>query len=1138
MFGNISLMQKPYQDVIVEGKWESLEEFLDDDEAFSMAYPMMTVAKDTAFHIAVHSKSEQPLKSLLERVANYDEHIREDRDNVLNPTNAPETTDLHEAAINHVGDGYFTDGHMNFDHMIMITNLLNTTNAYENTVLHEAAINHNIEAVKLLVEGRPFTPVQRLSVEERCYVTPLQLLERNKSGQTPLFKAAAFGSTKVVKYLASQPNQMTYSDNGHKKLQDVHRINNDGFSILHAAIRGEHFGVQYSLYLYLINFFIFHKRTAIELLKLDQGLAELKTENGMTSLHLLTNLRSAFTNKFRDHLWPRLLYHCISTGDDNYDNADNIFEKMVDQNDGEVGGEVDQNDGKFGGKVDQNDGKVGGEQNDGKVGGEVDQNDGKVGGNQNPSPEWKIILETISKSANSLWNYFIKGRSFFFFFLNYLCTIFAVLETIYKLFWNLFIKDSLWPTAREIWVEKRKLHFAFKLARELIKNDHSWNQSYTQDTINDYRSSPSDKPRNKEPSSPTEEMPGPNIIVKEPSPITDLIIEIPMVEDVLEISIEEEPIIKVETPLLAATRRGVTELVKEILKKHPQAVEHVSHKKQNILHVAASYRRGDIFEHVKKMEIPTRRLIMGIDEKGYTVLHHVADTENYNGGTRSGPAYQFQEELEWFQRVEKIMPPYFTQHLENKTNKTAKELFREKHETQLKAAQQWIKETSQSCSGVAVLVATVVFAAAFTVPGGNDEKEGFPLLLHSPFFMSFTLTDVVSLSCSLTALVMFLSIITSPFEQDNFRVSLPRRLTLGFALLFVSVATTMLTFTSTIILIIQSEHRQQWTLTLMICCAAFVPVSVLALTHFPLFPSFIRAWNNILKFLWNALNACYSFLRPLGFCFLACYSFLSPLELCSLAFSCIFLWPLKLCFLACFQPFQVSSLSLSTSSTFKRPWKWGGSKRLQRRIDLKRSTPSIGIVQRVEYDPNRSSPIALVRWIEGVQCKIPYQRKEFSPPPKILEVEPTATTIRGLFSFSSLPQQRKVPCAKDVFFSALSSPKAKGETASLSFGSSCGFPRIAVAGAKPAFFAPRMREKVRGKNTVSHCEVQKWTTNSIHWAHRIKRKAALSWNSLGLVGAAKPKTDQGTLPVQKPIGQRPNDGARKVDRAPVSYVIL
>nr|ARX11148.1 ribosomal protein L2 [Triantha glutinosa] len=303
----------------------------------------------------------------------------------------------------------------------------------------------------------------------------------------------------------------------------------------------------------------------------------------------------------------------------------------------------------------------------------------------------------------------------------------------------------------------------------------------------------------------------------------------------------------------------------------------------------------------------------------------------------------------------------------------------------------------------------------------------------------------------------------------------------------------------------------------------------------------------------------------------------------------------------------------------------GGSKRLQRRIDLKRSTSSMGIVERIEYDPNRSSRIALVRWIEGVLLR--RQRKcntieEFAPPLQILES--TTATICGQFSFSSLPgkvDQRKVACsqakclltlyvvvgldtrmppwsksqasagsnqtcAKDVFFSALSSPKAKGDTASLSFGSSLGFPRIAVAGAKPAFFAPRMREKLRGKNTFSLCEIRKWRTHCALWAHRIKRKAALSWQSfrqqetLGLVGAAehnesKPKADQGSLlpsqvlayalcsgrpgyqnasssfykallPVEasrfgslpaKPIGEGPKDGACKVDRAPVTYIL-
>jgi hypothetical protein len=244
----------------------------------------------------------------------------------------------------------------------------------------------------------------------------------------------------------------------------------------------------------------------------------------------------------------------------------------------------------------------------------------------------------------------------------------------------------------------------------------------------------------------------------------------------------------------------------------------------------------------------------------------------------------------------------------------------------------------------------------------------------------------------------------------------------------------------------------------------------------------------------------------------------------------------------------------------------------------------MGIVERIEYDPNRSSRIAPVRWIEGVRLRKLNTIEEFAPPTKILE--PTTTTIRGLFSFSSLPGKgdqikvacfspgrmaayvvvglptrmspwskspftgkgagNKKTCAKDLFFSAFSSPKAKGETASLSFGSSFAFPRIAVAGAKPAFFAPRMREDediLRGKNTFSLCEVRKWRTHSILWAHRIKRKAALSWQSFrrqetdGLVGAAehnesKPKTDQGSLPA-KPIDEGTKDGACKVDRAPV-----
>ncbi|KAL5842429.1 hypothetical protein ACOSQ3_013032 [Xanthoceras sorbifolium] len=689
---NISYMKAPYQAVIRED-WEDLKAFFDSDNAFKILFPM-TVAKDTPFHMAVHSKTDQPLRYLLERV----EQLQ-----VGDPTGAS----------------------------------VFMTNDYENTVLHEAAINSNI-AAKLLVEEN--------------YVKAEQLLKRNRSGQTPLFKAASVGSTKVVRYLASQRDQTTRDENNNMKLEDTHRIRNDGISILHAAVRGEHFG------------------TALVLLKLDPGLEKLKTKHGMTSLCLLTNLQSAYSRSHRKGLWHRLLHWCIPTGHDNNDDANNI-----DDDDGYV-------------KTHENNGDANNIDNDDRY---VEAGDNHC---KNICSRLKIytVLETINKS---LWKYLIGAGP---------------------------------QTVKQIWEEERKRKFAFELARKLIKNDESWQRIRTEDPHRKFRGLDC------------------NIEIKDKkTENSEKVISENKKQTVIAVE-DQVP----ETPLLAATRTGMIEIVREILKEHPQAVEHISHKKQNILHVAASYRQREVFELVKEMKIPTSRLILGIDDDSYTVLQHVADTVNYHGGTRYGPAYQLQEELEWFKRVEDIMPSFFTKH-RDKRDLTAKELFIEKHSDKLQEAQKWLKQTSQSCSQVAVLVATVVFAAAFTVPGGTDDKNGTPILLNSPFFLFFSISDVISLSSSLTAVVMFLSILTSSFELYDFHRLLPRRLTLGFALLFMSVATTMLAFTSTVILIIHLDKRRQWTLTL-ICCAAYFPVSVLALTHFPLFASFVNTLKDLFMAVWEA----------------------------------------------------------------------------------------------------------------------------------------------------------------------------------------------------------------------------------------------------------------------------------------------
>ncbi|KAJ6893170.1 hypothetical protein NC652_027247 [Populus alba x Populus x berolinensis] len=314
------------------------------------------------------------------------------------------------------------------------------------------------------------------------------------------------------------------------------------------------------------------------------------------------------------------------------------------------------------------------------------------------------------------------------------------------------------------------------------------------------------------------------------------------------IEIEEQPPVtssslarKKQSSLFVATINGIEEIVWEIINKYPHAVEHLNEKGQSILDVAVKHRQKNIFSLVKHQKVPLARLHRVVDKKGNTLLHHVADTKHYRGGTKPGPALELQEELQWFEQVEKVIPSHYVT-LRNKKGKTAEELFKENHKDQLKNAQKWIKETTQSCSTVAALVATVVFAAAYTVPGGSD-KNGTPNFINSPYFLVFTVSDVLSLASSLTSLVVFLSFSTSPFQLQEFNISLPRKLLVGFTFLFFAVITTMLSFGATILILIQSEKKLT---TLLLSMAAFLPVLVFAIMEFRLYVSFMGStYNNL-----------------------------------------------------------------------------------------------------------------------------------------------------------------------------------------------------------------------------------------------------------------------------------------------------
>nr|YP_004927639.1 ribosomal protein L2 [Anomodon rugelii]AEH99686.1 ribosomal protein L2 [Anomodon rugelii] len=200
----------------------------------------------------------------------------------------------------------------------------------------------------------------------------------------------------------------------------------------------------------------------------------------------------------------------------------------------------------------------------------------------------------------------------------------------------------------------------------------------------------------------------------------------------------------------------------------------------------------------------------------------------------------------------------------------------------------------------------------------------------------------------------------------------------------------------------------------------------------------------------------------------------------------------------------------------------GGSKRLHRKMDFQRSTSSIGLVQRIDYDPNRSSWIALVRWLGAMgQAEAANSQTEENAKRFLGRREKNLFFFGLLFSSSFL--FRKAQRRNYVFFSALFSPETKREAAILGpFGSFLDLPRIASAGSKPAFFASRMKN-FGGHDTFSENEGGRWKTHS--GVQRIERKA-LSWRT-NIFFSFKPEHSE----------KGPMVEAGKVDRAPFTYIL-
>ncbi|KAF5813095.1 putative PGG domain-containing protein [Helianthus annuus] len=247
-------------------------------------------------------------------------------------------------------------------------------------------------------------------------------------------------------------------------------------------------------------------------------------------------------------------------------------------------------------------------------------------------------------------------------------------------------------------------------------------------------------------------------------------------------------------PILEAVRQDAYQVVDEILYWAPDTINCKDEEGHNVIQLAIINRSEKVYNlirHIVERIEPYRT----IKDSSMNNLVHLAGklAPSFVLGRTTGVALQLQRELQWHEEVKSLMLPLEHQQ-KNMYMETPAMVFEREHADLMKQGENWTKTTAESCSITAALIVTVVFAAAITVPGGSNQESGIPLLKKQIAFTIFAVTNAFSLFTAATALLLFLSILTTRFSEKDFLVSLPRRLIFGLFTLFLSTTSMVVAF--------------------------------------------------------------------------------------------------------------------------------------------------------------------------------------------------------------------------------------------------------------------------------------------------------------------------------------------------------
>ncbi|XP_023729826.1 ankyrin repeat-containing protein ITN1 [Lactuca sativa] len=285
------------------------------------------------------------------------------------------------------------------------------------------------------------------------------------------------------------------------------------------------------------------------------------------------------------------------------------------------------------------------------------------------------------------------------------------------------------------------------------------------------------------------------------------------------------------TPILEATRLNAYEVVEEIVTWFPNAIWCANEDGHNFILYAAINRSEKVYNLLYQMSEHKNIYRTLEDSSRNNLLHLAARLAPSNKlNLISGAALQIQHELQWFKEVEKFICPLSIKQ-KNSLNETPQMVFTREHMELVIEGEKWMKSTAESYTITAALIITIVFAAAITVPGGSNQDTGIPTFTNNTAFIIFAISDAISLFAAVTSLLMFLSILTACFAEQDFLFKLPTKLIIGLATLFVSTTAMIVAFGATLYLVF---GQRNWRILIPIAVLTCLPITSFVTLQFPL----------------------------------------------------------------------------------------------------------------------------------------------------------------------------------------------------------------------------------------------------------------------------------------------------------------